>query len=522
MIEGPYWCVEAKAWLRFNIENNEAVAEMANIDPSNTSLTTAWKPAPEGIWHVYNAESKTHQYFSLNNKTLYRAQTNKLSQRTETAKFHNNSFQRTAETPFANYVFSMEKPPLPLPLTPEEQADIGKNQQTENLKDNLSPNTVCIEGPYWCVEANTWLRFNIQNNQTVAEMANIDPNNSFLTTAWKPAPESFWHVYDPESKIHQYFYLNSQTLYKAQMSKLTQRAETARLHNGSFQRTAETPFATYAFSTKEPELPLPLTPEEQAERWKKLQSENLYLQHYFNQNTVFAENQQYDLASSLPAALVNFNIKEFATYEEYLLALRNIIRNENHIHHRSLTEQAARTIDYSTLENTELKTNWQLKKQFFLDVLKAIFHFIQRQFEPAPNAESPSAKFLTLISFQDAIISAQEKYAEWYSGHATHRGSNGFFTRVRHGAYGQQRATALLNQVLEQTSLPAAVKLVNDFLTDDKTRYHVHSFASFLLDELTQFENSCWFGLACNEKRHYSKEDVQARVDAPNSVTLSI
>ena len=115
-----------------------------------------------------------------------------------------------------------------------------------------------------------------------------------------------------------------------------------------------------------------------------------------------------------------------------------------------------------------------------------------------------------LSIIQKAVDIAQKKYSQWYSGEQ-HRGANGFFSWLRHGSLGQQNAF-LMNQELNNThtAYEDAITLINEFLMDDnKTPYHRHSFASFLLDELNQIPSSPWSNIKCDsETKLYDRLEV--------------
>lgn len=114
-----------------------------------------------------------------------------------------------------------------------------------------------------------------------------------------------------------------------------------------------------------------------------------------------------------------------------------------------------------------------------------------------------------LKRIQKAVKDAQLKYSQWYGG-ASHRGPNGFFTWFRHGNMGQHNAV-LMSEAINATSMvyDDAKLLVNTFLIKHDTRYHRHSFASFLLDELNQIDGSPWSNIKCSfSSKLYDKNDV--------------
>nr|MBA3536509.1 hypothetical protein [Tatlockia sp.] len=125
---------------------------------------------------------------------------------------------------------------------------------------------------------------------------------------------------------------------------------------------------------------------------------------------------------------------------------------------------------------------------------------------------------ITQNAIMQAVSIAQVKYARWYKGGTARwdevgtdlRGENGYFTFFRHGSDGQGRASDLKTKILLAQDLSSVIYEANHFLRADSTNYHRHSFASFLLDELTKVENSPWQGITCieNSNRLYDKTAV--------------
>ncbi len=96
--------------------------------------------------------------------------------------------------------------------------------------------------------------------------------------------------------------------------------------------------------------------------------------------------------------------------------------------------------------------------------------------------ENPVTKILELIDKTKTAISS---YLEWSENTTVQtRGSNGVFTRLRHGEKGRLRARELSDQIKATLSLDAKISIIDALLKDKNTRFHQHSLASFLLDEL--------------------------------------
>ncbi|WP_131739643.1 hypothetical protein [Legionella adelaidensis] len=97
-----------------------------------------------------------------------------------------------------------------------------------------------------------------------------------------------------------------------------------------------------------------------------------------------------------------------------------------------------------------------------------------------------------LVAIKSAAQMAVFQYTDWFKGNLKVRGANGLFTRLRHGKQGQARATIFLTNLEAHEKLDTAIKFINDFLKNPKTPNHCHSFASFLLDQLTQIKDTPW------------------------------
>lgn len=138
--------------------------------------------------------------------------------------------------------------------------------------------------------------------------------------------------------------------------------------------------------------------------------------------------------------------------------------------------------------------------------------------------EQTTKPVFNLCNLSLAINKATKRYCEWYKTKDSHfRGrSTPIFTFFRHGQTGQKRARLLHNKVTDLDDITTATNLINEFLKDDKTRYHRHSFASFLLDELKKLENSPWSKVEFRKDKpyHYDKEQV-INLLSPTSMTAS-
>jgi hypothetical protein len=104
----------------------------------------------------------------------------------------------------------------------------------------------------------------------------------------------------------------------------------------------------------------------------------------------------------------------------------------------------------------------------------------------------------------DAALKAVNSYLEWSEKGIQHRGVNGWFTWLRHGQFGRDRANALKYSLQNNSSLQQIQTAIDDFFNKPYTRFNNHSLASFLLDELSVIENSPW-----SDTNHYPEYKPQ-------------
>lgn len=109
---------------------------------------------------------------------------------------------------------------------------------------------------------------------------------------------------------------------------------------------------------------------------------------------------------------------------------------------------------------------------------------------------SPDTNEENRLNIRNAVIIATAKYHAWYRGEQTHRGPNSLFNWFIHGDFGQARAMKFKNDIINSTCEEDAITQVNTLLQEKNTRYHRHSFSSFLLDELVLLKNLPWYGLS--------------------------
>ncbi|MDX1837287.1 hypothetical protein [Legionella taurinensis] len=152
------------------------------------------------------------------------------------------------------------------------------------------------------------------------------------------------------------------------------------------------------------------------------------------------------------------------------------------------------------------------KAGFQIDAVKG-----QEKF-PTPTCEAYSignpigSNALTLTNdLQTAVYTAYINYTRYHNegeNPAFNRGQgDGFFSHLRHGAKGLANAQNLCKSVENLTSYQVVQKL-RAFLADSSRKYHHHSFASYLADELAQRKI-----IAGNTQGRYEQKDVVGGLD---------
>lgn len=133
------------------------------------------------------------------------------------------------------------------------------------------------------------------------------------------------------------------------------------------------------------------------------------------------------------------------------------------------------------------------------------------------TANTNDAQNLQLI--QKAFEKAVNNYQQWYKGEHL-RGPNGFFSLLRHGEKGQNRAKELNAEIQKEDSFDSAIIKVNEFLSNSATRYHRHSLASFLLDELVKHDELGWSNISANPSNLYDQEMVKLKISSAHGMSM--
>jgi hypothetical protein len=542
MMLGPFWCVEENAWLRFNVnEKGEAEAQMAARNIQYPTLTNPWQEASPAQWHIFDTKFEAgspdaHSYFALKDCTIYRCDgISKLTGKPMISKFtigqdDQANWTVATRTQLFETVPTLSKtcPILPLPMTPEELllAWDGINQNLY-LKDIAS--TVESE-------------FNPEQREELIDSLDVHLGLQRSTTALIYL-DTLWNILNNETssirlaiKFQAAKTIDYDSLIGSTITQLAKKKETflfnviTALYNHicTLLHINEPPPSKEAIATEKPfgteEVSALKTSNPLHSRAKVIRFNYIHQQI----NSLFSLEQKKELLASLERILDSSDLQYQVTETTYQDVSQNIVESSEHpVHQRivALSQNENTMADYvlNPLQETELhETICHQKLQLFLDVLKANQQLMH---EPASAKESSIALTPSTVRNPDeavkiesstklnqkiitALEQAQQKYAKWYNHEQQYRGANGFFSWARHGSYGQARALTLTKQIKDCTEAQAMMDSINKFLTDSKTRYHRHSFSSFLLDELTQIESTPWNQLKTSASNHYDMRGV--------------
>lgn len=421
-----------------------------------------------------------------------------------------------------------------------------------------------FDKPFWCQKNHCWIRFkSTKEGLIIVEVASCRQDYPTLAEDWHAlkVTKGIWTVYyeeEPEA-LPIFYCLKDNVLYRTngQKNTLTNFLNINKISpNGWGPHNSQqlNPFSDYeliADAQVTTYSALPLIQETQQAKWQKFPKENIRdMLLDFEENSFFSGQQRKLLLRTLEAELSGFLPQTFLTAVTYLEALKSIITNKNNPWHRQLIVLASRT-DFDQEAgfkgigaDSELHQCLFIKKRdFFFNLLRAEAQYVSDCFgleliipvspsiskianvhlnfneeylnreDNNPEGEALGEElglYTDALAIKFAVVEAQQNYQNWYEKLQTNlRGANGFFTWFRHGRYGQQRAANLNKRILEAKTNDEAIQMINDFLLQKETRYHRHSFASFLLDELTKLPNSPWDHLYPDEKsRCYGKNEI--------------
>jgi hypothetical protein len=495
MIIGPFWCEQENYWLRFVLQGDVFSAEAAARNNEHPELTTQWiTENNRDFWTInykQGSQDSLNEGIRLQNGKLYHTNfiENRLTKKIHASVYNNtgvlSQFKTNKTNPFDGKTLIIAPnltPYAELPLTPEIQAEREVTRQKERKQAEEAQNQK------W----RAWKAKNI--HETLISASNSFTREQCVALYRDLAPDLI--KFSPEH--HPTFEAYKQALEDAisnenhpiheKIQEFSGRTSVDREQglnpNNSEERRAE------LFKFK------------QAFAYDLLNAERVQLLRDFN--VVVSPIETVKLKSLKVSALKVPPQQDSPVLEEEDFGLQNALAED-----LSTAKPAEETykdlLKKAIALSLEKNESGPTQKQPITPSCPATRNVLNQA--PVSSPEPPSLSDKTQL-IKDAVSNAVTKYQEWYQKGTTHRGANGFFSWLRHGTTGQTRALSLKDGVSNCTDEKQAITKINDLLTDPGTRYHKHSLASFLLDELASLKDLPWHGLTADKvsKRFDSQE----------------
>ena len=112
---------------------------------------------------------------------------------------------------------------------------------------------------------------------------------------------------------------------------------------------------------------------------------------------------------------------------------------------------------------------------------------------------------MSASDIKEAVKKAVFAYEAWYYRRKPGRGASYCLDHLLHTARGVAKAFVFEREIKMQSSPADIAVKINDFLNASSTRYFLHSFASYLLDELVKLERSPWSDIKVNSTGLYNR-----------------
>lgn len=258
----------------------------------------------------------------------------------------------------------------------------------------------------WCISLNAWIRFSAEEHDLIQlQIARTDEVNSFLTTPWETLAPQADYLYcqkdDDKDVIVYCYHAEDNCLYRYdginQLTKAPQ-VSIAQVSNNEFhwRATPKYPFDTSLIAKPESIVhSKPLSPETQKEQWQHLK--DTHSQFLSAIDSEFNEEQCNELLASFFDVLHDFKLKSYDRYNTYLEALQQIIHNKDNPIHQLLAQQAARTVDYPSIDSAQAGA-FLKKKHFFFTLLVNEYNLIGQQFK-LPEIKYQEEKHIDISTY---------------------------------------------------------------------------------------------------------------------------
>lgn len=103
--------------------------------------------------------------------------------------------------------------------------------------------------------------------------------------------------------------------------------------------------------------------------------------------------------------------------------------------------------------------------------------------------KSEPSSGISVKTITETLLKGIKGYLNQDKQGSTTSEEKGWWTELRHGAYGKEKATAMETLFNQVESLPSLCHGLDQFFSDSYTRFHNHSLASYLLDALNTVLN---------------------------------
>lgn len=493
----PYWAEKEKKWMRFvEVNGNYYVQWVVNnhwIFRQKEALPTVYSDT----LNANNCWFATHHYkeaFALIDNKIYRSTLEKDAHDLRYYDyFETDQFKRGKQTEnpfgdmdFPTYLTITEYQALP--LTPEQLAAEAAAKQAE----------AAAQKERWAAFRKSLVEINKLNSQPWEVLMHNEIQGLFDVNLFNDAESYLCHL-EYLLTVENYSFNNTSVTTLASLTNIDRDCELnpddleAR-RNELYENKQKYIYEIVTlqresllnFLNKEP------TPLENCLPIKSLQSP---------QERVMTEEMQ--LQEALRLSEEGYQEEERLRVEQENIALQNAIDvSQREEENEKEKQEIANAIDASLREEESKKEKEEIQNAIDLSLKKE-----ENEDEKAPKEREID----WLDALKKATTSAVDKYGKWYEG-AELRGPDGLFSRFwfRHGKKGQVAAKNLLKKVNDATDYESAINEIQTVLLSSKTRYHRHSFASFLLDELKELDGLPWHKIKPDKENHYNQSDVAA------------
>lgn len=507
-IIGTYWCQQDNAWLRFETDNGAILVKRSVPRADNPSLCSGWDTLslPQDtpvFWTVQDSTSAQNEAqlktFSFNAGTLF------LTDWTRSRLSHLLVVQRLDVSSQTWMPCAFEKPQWRCPFT----NDMVIDRHVSLVSENSLPLTPEMQADKWTL----WKANNL--NQTgeppvIVEMLDESANASIYEEFRTTIPEP-----DEQDSVDSYLATLDRIIYdrvdphRVAIEALAARTDWFQYMDLSPEDTSRVigTIRDYCLTSLQAMrnnlartfglLPEPV--------YTYPPVEGITLVNDSDSDSDFVYGQgstEYDFDHQATSFIETFTRSDDPQLRRAIEeSEREAQRSSSRSSSPSEEEQWIQAIEASEREAQRSSSGSSSPSEE-----AQIREVIERSKCELQNTSDP----LALI--KRAVARSMEDYRRWYNlpffGGEPIRGRNGIcsklFTHTRNG----QRFAEDFNREIQKMSLEDAIDGINVFLTNPATHYHRHSFASFLLDNLSSIPGTQWEGFQVDQRGIYNQDAV--------------